>query len=119
VSSADRRPAAKAAKKTAAKAKASVPAPRAVPAPRPAPASAGPALGERAERLRDEILQSKLTHPDPGRYAAKARAWGERAQVLVGQIAVQGDNPSIRQSLDTLDGEVRGDHDFREARRFF
>ena len=71
---------------------------------RPAPQPAGQTLGEQAERLRDEIQRSKLTHPDPWAYAAKARAWGERAQALVEQIAVKGDTPATRHTLKTLEG---------------
>src|SRR5262245_47464404 len=85
------RPAGKTAKSAPAKAKATAPSARA--------ASAGPGLGERAERLRDEIMRSKLTHPDPWAYAAKARAWGERAQVLVETIVVRGDSPTVLRTL--------------------
>ena len=111
------RPAAKPAKKTTAKAPA--PGKRVVATARPAPAPTGPTLGEQAERLRDEIQRSKLTHPDPWRYAAKARGWGERAQVLVELIAVRGDTSSARSSLQALEAELQGDRDFREARRLF
>ena len=107
------RPAAKTAKKTTA------PPKRAVATPRPAPPPAGPTLGEQAERLRDEIQRSKLTHPDPWRYAAKARGWGERAQVLVELIAVRGDTSSARGSLEALAAELQRDRDFQEARRLF
>jgi hypothetical protein len=86
---------------------------------RPAPPSAGPSPGEHAERLRDDIQRSKLTHPDPWRYAPKARAWGERAQVLVEQIAAKGDTPDARRSLEALDAELQKDRDFQEARRLF
>ena len=125
------RPAAKAAKtaKAATKPAAKAPPPprrrhaappkRAAAAARPAPAAAGPSLGEHAERLRDEIQQSKLSHPDPWRYAAKARGWGERAQVLVELIAVRGDTASARGSLEALAAELEGDRDFQEARRLF
>jgi hypothetical protein len=90
----------------------------AVPA-RPAPAAHGPALVERAERLRDEILRSKLTHPNPWTYAAKARGWGERAQVLVELIVVQGPSPTTLRTLEGLHAEVDRDRDFQEARRLF
>ena len=122
------RPAAKAAKtakaatKPAAKAPAAAPpkrAPRAAATARPAFAAAGPSLGEHAERLRDEIMQSKLSHPDPWRYAAKARGWGERAQVLVELITVRGDTAAARGSLEALAAELQGDRDFQEARRLF
>jgi len=113
------RPAAKAAKKTTAKAKTPAPGKRAAATAQTAPAPAGPTLGERAERLRDEIQRSKLTHPDPWRYAAKARGWGERAQVLVELIAVRGDAPAGRSSLEALAAELQGDRDFQEARRLF
>ena len=119
------RPAAKAAKtakaatKPAAKAPAAAPPKRAAAAARPAPPAAGPTLGEHAERLRDEIQRSKLTHPDPWRYTAKARGWGERAQVLVELIAVRGDTASARGSLEALAAELERDRDFQEARRLF
>jgi hypothetical protein len=104
----------KAAKKAAPSAKVSRPA-----AARPASAPAGPAFGERAERLRDEILRSKLTHPDPWTYAPKARAWGERAQVIVETIVIQGHTPTLLRTLEALDAEVQRDRDFQEARRLF
>jgi hypothetical protein len=110
---ATRRPAGKAARK------ATAPSKPASATARPAPPSAGSSLGEHAERLRDEILRSKLTHPNPWRYAPKARAWGERVQVLVEQIAARGDTPAARRSLEVLDVELRGDRDFQEARRLF
>ena len=109
------RPAAKAAKKAPAKAAAKQPA---APA-RAALAPAGPGLGERAERLRDDILRSKLTHPDPWSYSAKARAWGDRAQSLVQQIAIGRDVASAKAGFEALDAEVQRDRDFQEARRLF
>jgi hypothetical protein len=110
---------AKAATKPAPKAPAAAPPKRVAAAARPAPPAAEPTLGERAERLRDEIQRSKLTHPDPWRYTAKARGWGERAQVLVELIAVRGDTASARGSLEALAAELERDHDFQEARRLF
>lgn len=118
-----RKPAGKPPARTAAKAspnaRATAPAKRAGAPPRPAPAPARPSLADLAERLRDEVQRSKLTHPDPWAYAAKARAWGERAQALVEQIAVTGDTPATRRPLETLDREVQGDRAFQEARRLF
>jgi hypothetical protein len=108
-----RRPAIKVARKTTA------PSKPASATARPAPPSAGPTLGDHAEHLRGEILRSKHTHPDPWRYAPKARAWGERVQVLVEQIAARGETPAARRSLEALDVELRGDRDFQEARRLF
>jgi hypothetical protein len=99
--------------------KATAPPKRAPATPRPVPPPAGPTLEEHAERLRDEILRSKLTHPDPWRYAPKAREWGERGQALVERIAAEGDTPATRRALETLDAELRGDRDFQEARRLF
>ena len=116
------RPAAKPAKaptKPAAKATAPAPPKRAAATARPAATAAGPSLGEHAERLRDEIQQSKLSHPDPWRYAAKARGWGERAQVLVELIAARGDTASARGSYEALAAELARDRDFQEARRLF
>lgn len=80
---------------------------------------AGPGLLELAERLRDEIQRSKHTHPDPWVYGGKARPWGERAQALVDQIALSGDTAATRRALEALDGEVRRDRHFQEARRLF
>ena len=114
-----RQPAGKAAKKAAPKTKAPAPSKRAVASAWPAPPSAGSTLGEHAERLRDDIQRSKLTHPDPWIYAPKARAWGERAQVLVDLIVVQGDSPAARRALEALDAEIQRDHDFQQARRLF
>jgi hypothetical protein len=88
-------------------------------ATKPAAPAARLTLGERAEGLRDEIQRSKLTHPDPWRYAPKARGWGERAQVLVELIVARGDTASARGSLEALAAELRGDRDFQEARRLF
>jgi hypothetical protein len=105
--------------KAPSKAKASAPAKRAAAPALPASPPAAPSPGEQAERLRDDIQRSKLTHPDPWTYGVKARAWGARAQALVEQFAVQGDTPATRRTLATLSGEVAGDRDFQEARRLF
>ena len=113
------KPAAKVVAKPAAKAPAAAPPKRAAAAARPAPSAAEPSLEARAEHLRDQIQQSKLSHPDPWRFGAKARGWGERAQVLVELIAARGDTASARGSLDALAAEVEGDRDFQEARRLF
>jgi hypothetical protein len=112
---------AKAVRSSASKAatKAGAASKRVTAAPRPTPPSAGPSAGERAERLRDAILRSKLTHPNPWTYAPKARGWGERAQVLVEMIVVEGHTPVILRTLETLHAEVEGDRDFQEARRLF
>ena len=112
---------AKAARRPAHKAAAKAPgaAKRTGPAARPTSPSAGPDVSERAERLRDDILRSKLTHPDPWTYAPKARGWGERAQVLVEMIVVQGHTPVLVRTFETLHAEVEGDRDFQEARRLF
>ncbi len=80
-------------------------------------APSGPLLGQ-VERLREAILRSKLSHPDPWRYTAKARRWGERAQQLVEAIAA-AETPALRRALETLAAEVEGDRDFQEARRLF
>ena len=105
------RPAGKAAKSAPAKAKTAASSQPAI--------STDPGLGTRAEHLRDEIMRSKLTHPDPWAYAPKARAWGERAQVLVELIVVRGDSPAARRTLEALHAEVEGDRDFQAARRLF
>jgi len=80
---------------------------------------ADPPLLERAERLRDDLLRSKLTHPDPWSYTAKARAWGERAQALVEEITVAGETPGLHATVAKLAVEVEGDVDFQKARQLF
>ena len=113
------RPAREAAASSTAKSKAPAPPKRMPVAPPPAPAPVGPTLGEQAERLRDEILRSKLTHPDPWRYAPKARAWGERAQTLVEQLAAGRQASGAQRDLEALARELQADRDFKEARRIF
>lgn len=113
------RPRAKTTTKTPSKAKAPVPVRRTVAVPRPAAPAAGPSLADAAERLRDEIERSKFTHPNPWAYTGKARAWRDRAQALVEEIALKGETPTTRHSLEALDGEVQRDRDFQEARRLF
>jgi hypothetical protein len=84
---------------------------------RPAAAASSatpPSLLERAERLRDDILRSKISHPDPWRYTAKARAFGERAQRIIDDAAAGRD---AGRALQALVGEVEGDPDYRQARR--
>jgi hypothetical protein len=88
---------------------------RTVPVTRPA--SPGPTLLEQAERLRDEIQRTKLCHPDPWTYTAKARGWGQRAQALVDRIAGGGNGAADREALESLRAEVEADRDFQEARR--
>ena len=80
---------------------------------------AEPSFVERAERLRDDLLRSKLTHPDPWTYTAKARAWGEQAQALVEEIAIAGQTPALHAAVAKLEAEVEGDADFRKARQLF
>lgn len=80
---------------------------------------AEPTLLERAERLRDDLLRSKLTHPDPWGYTAKARAWGERIQGLVTEIAVADQTPALHAAVEKLAAEVEGDADFQKARQLF
>jgi hypothetical protein len=96
----------------------------AVPSPGPEVARrallpAEPSLLERAERLRDDLLRSKLTHPDPWSYTAKARVWGEQAQALVEEIAVAGQTPAFHAAITKLEAEVEGDADFQKARQLF
>ena len=76
-------------------------------------------MDERARQLHADIARSKLTHPDPWRYAAKARGWGERAQVIVELITVRGETASALSSLEALVAELDKDRDFQEARRLF
>ena len=84
--------------------------------PAPAPSAAQPSPLERAERLRDDIQRSNVTHSDPWSYTAKARAWGERAQRLVDDAAAGRD---VRRAVAALGAEVEGDRDFQAARRLF
>jgi hypothetical protein len=107
--------------KVAAKAPAKPAAAKPAPAPRPAAAlrPSEPSALARAEALRDAILRSKLTAPDPWGYTAKARAWGQRAQQCVDQLARDANAAGARQALDKLTAEVQGDRDFQEARRLF
>jgi hypothetical protein len=74
---------------------------------------------ERAERLRDAVLKSKLCHPDPWLYTPKARVWSQRAQQIVELIATDGDAAAHRRAFEALGAEVEGDPDFQEARRLF
>jgi hypothetical protein len=112
-------PARTAAPAKAVPAKAAAAAKQTVRASRPDTAPVEAPLAERAERLRDEILRSKLTHPDPWTYAPKARAWGERAQTLVEQIARAGSSSAAVRSFETLAAEIERDRDFQDARRLF
>jgi hypothetical protein len=113
------KPPEKPAVKATTRSKPTAPARPAVATARPGPQSAGPSLLEQAERLRDEIQRSKLTHPDPWTYGVKARPWGVRAQALVDQLAARGDDTATRRALVTLEAEVQGNRDFQEARRLF
>jgi hypothetical protein len=88
-------------------------------AARPAIPPAEPTLLEQAERLRDDVIRSKLTHPDPWTYTARARAWGERAQALVEEIAAAGQTPALHAAVAKLAAEVEGDADFQRARQLF
>ncbi len=115
------KPAGKAPARTAAKAapKAAPPAKRTVAESRPASPPTRHSLTDQVKRLREQIQRSKLTHPDPWTYGAKARGWGDRVQVLVEQITVQGESPAAQRTIEALDAEIQGDRDFQEARRLF
>lgn len=115
------KPAGKAPARTAVKAapKAAPPAKRAVAESRPASPPTRHSLTDQVERLREQIQRSKLTHPDPWTYGAKARGWGDRVQILVEQITVQGESPAAQRTIEALDAEIQGDRDFQEARRLF
>jgi hypothetical protein len=115
------KPAGKAPARTAGKAapKAAPPAKRAVAESRPASPPTRHSLTDQVERLREQIQRSKLTHPDPWTYGAKARGWGDRVQILVEQITVQGESPAAQRTIEALDAEIQGDRDFQEARRLF
>lgn len=79
----------------------------------------GETVLQRAERLRDAILKSKLTAADPWAYTPKARAWVQRAQRLVEELAIRGEGAALEAELLALAAEVEGDPDFQEARRRF
>jgi hypothetical protein len=81
------------------------------PAPREAP------LLEQAERLRDAVLASKLSAPDPWTYTPKARGWTQRAQAIVEDVARSGDAPAARSALQALRTEIEADADYQEAHR--
>jgi hypothetical protein len=114
-------------KAPAAKATAAKPAAREATKPaapaRPAPATRGtapsPGLVEQARSLRDAIERSKQTAPDPWGYTTKARGWLQRADQVLGRIAASADVAGTRKILETLQTEVEGDRDFKEARRLF
>jgi hypothetical protein len=116
-----RKPADKAPARSAVKAapKAAPPAKRAVAESRPASPPTLHSLTDQVERLREQIQRSKLTHPDPWTYGAKARGWGDRVQILVEQITVKGESPAAQRTIEALDAEIQGDRDFQEARRLF
>ncbi len=78
-----------------------------------------PSLLERAERLRDSILRSKLSNPNPWHYTGKARVWAQRAQRIVDDIAAGGEAETCQRAFEALATEVEGDADFQEARRLF
>ena len=131
------RPAAKAAKKPAANRRSGLPRElAAVPTPKPAgrylPAapSAKPAAAPAAKRAGANAAHpdspwtstpgcsmptsaKQATHPDPWRYAAKARGWGERAQVIVELITVRGATTSALSSAGALVAELDKDRDFQ------
>ena len=89
-----------------------------VPAIAPArQAAASPSLLERAKALRDTIQRSKLTAPDPWTYAAKARAWLDRAERLLDRISANVETAEMRKAVEALTAEVEGDRDFQEAQR--
>jgi hypothetical protein len=89
------------------------------PAARTAAAATGPSLLERAERLRDEVLRSKMTHPDPWRYTTKARGFATRAQGLVDQISRDGGSAASERAVAALVAELAADRDFQEAKALF
>jgi hypothetical protein len=78
-----------------------------------------PTVLERAERLRDDIFKSKMSHPSPWTYTAKARGWGQRAQQIVEDMAAGRGGDAPRRAFDALTAEVEGDRDYQEARRLF
>jgi hypothetical protein len=90
------------------------------PAPEPARRAlppAEPSLLERAERLREDLLRSKLTHPDPWSYTAKARTWAEHAQALVQDIASASETPELHAMVAKLAADVEADPDYQKVRQ--
>ena len=83
------------------------------------PVAAGPTPLERAEGLWEQIVRSKLTHPDPWPYTAKARAWARRAEQIIDDLAIGRTTEGARQALTALTAEVEQDRDFQAARRSF
>jgi hypothetical protein len=69
--------------------------------------------------LRDDLQRSKLTHPDPWSYTAKARAWAESAQRLVEDIAIARQTPELHALVSKLAAEVESDPDYQKARQLF
>ena len=62
-------------------------------------------------------MRTKLTHPNPWDYTAKARAWAHRAEQIEEDL-VRGRNPeAARRALTALTAEVETDPDFQAARR--
>lgn len=47
------------------------------------------------------------------------RAWAERAQALVEEIALVGETPALQATVAKLTAEVEGDADFQKARQLF
>jgi hypothetical protein len=83
-------------------------------APRPAPPAS---LFDRTKAVRDLIAESKLTAADPWAYTEKARAWTQRAQSLLDEVARSQDGGDQERRLAALRAEIEGDADFQEARR--
>jgi hypothetical protein len=78
-----------------------------------------PSLLEQAEGLRDAILKSRLSHPEPWGYTPRTRNWGREAQRIIDEIAEGKDIDTCRRAYQALAAEVDGDPEFQVARRLF
>ena len=83
------------------------------------PVPAAPTWLERAEGLWAQIVRSKLTHPDPWDYTAKARVWAHRAEQIVEDLAMGRNIEGARRALTDLTAELEQDRDFDAARKAF
>jgi hypothetical protein len=78
-----------------------------------------PSLLEHAEGLRDAILRSRLSHPEPWSYTPRTHTWGVEAQRIIDEIAEGKDIDTCRRAYEVLAAKVEGDPEFQVARRLF
>jgi hypothetical protein len=81
--------------------------------------SVEPSLLEQAEGLRDAILRSRLSHPEPWSYTPRTHSWGLEAQRIIDEIAEGKDIDTCRRAYEVLAAKVEGDPEFQTARRLF